>query len=74
MKKKTLTEKHLENFIIRIETPLKKCPFCGGNAKIMDQKYGYYKYYPYCSKCECRLQAFPTELEAREAWNKRINN
>ena len=57
------------------ETILKKCPFCGGEAKV-------HQYYPpfarrvrttvRCTKCKCNSGEWGLKNKAVEAWNRRI--
>ena len=62
------------------------CPFCGGEAEVIEVDYGMYEtgYAVYCSKCCMKLgvtgrigeaykwsAVFGTEAEAIEAWNTR---
>lgn len=57
---------------------LKPCPFCGGEAKTMEQ----HRWWVFCPECMCDLGFegmdesgcyghFDTEAEAVEAWNTR---
>lgn len=67
-------------------TELKPCPFCGGEAEIIEADYGMYKtgYAVYCRKCCLKLgvtgrlgetyewsPVFDTEAEAIAAWSTR---
>ena len=70
-------------------TPLKKCPFCGGDADIWTQngKYGRFVYCA-CSVCDARTRTFglgktdsdedfetsTAVIRAYEAWNRRCSN
>ncbi|WP_210786703.1 Lar family restriction alleviation protein [Providencia rettgeri] len=48
---------------------LKKCPFCGGEAKLV----GYFLMEAKCRKCRASLP--PKEMEeAIYAWNRRANS
>lgn len=47
---------------------LKKCPFCGGEARIM----GYFMKWVYCTECLSQTGVIDTEEEAIEAWNRRV--
>lgn len=67
---------------------LKPCPFCGGEAEIIEADYGMYMtgYAVYCRKCCLKLgvtgrlgetyewsPVFDTEAEAIAAWNSRAD-
>lgn len=48
---------------------LKPCPFCGGRARIADNRP---HYYTICTECGCKGPLFqPTKDEAAEVWNRR---
>lgn len=50
---------------------LKKCPFCGGEAKLWSQNE--YIYYVSCEECECCTPAFFNNMRAAiDLWNKRV--
>jgi Lar family restriction alleviation protein len=49
---------------------LKKCPFCGGEAKIV----GYSLFWIVCKECFAETDAFDTKIEAIKAWNRRVND
>lgn len=56
---------------------LKPCPFCGGEAMIVEHTF--YELNPtygiYCKNCEAKTRQFyKTEEDAAEAWNRRANN
>lgn len=52
---------------------LKKCPFCGGEAKLGIIEYRYENTVE-CSQCNCLLDNIYTSKEqAIQAWNKRTN-
>lgn len=67
---------------------LKPCPFCGGNATIVENEeprlYRPSRNHPYCVYCgNCELLfgfdedyggTFDTKKEAAEAWNRRADN
>ena len=46
---------------------LKKCPFCGGEAKLVGDKY----HWVFCEGCQGGSHAFETVEEAIKAWNTR---
>ena len=49
---------------------LKPCPFCGGEARVM--QYGEQEYLPTCNDCHCILDyCFLCEEDAVETWNRR---
>lgn len=47
---------------------LKKCPFCGGEAKIV----GYSLFWIVCEECLAETAGFATKEEAIKAWNRRV--
>lgn len=47
---------------------LKKCPFCGGDAKLIGNK----NHWVFCKGCLGESQTFETVEEAIKAWNNRI--
>lgn len=55
---------------------LKPCPFCGGEADVIDEGKGTEpeRYWAYCGNVNCFVEgtsAYATEREAIEAWNTR---
>ena len=59
------------------EDSLRPCPFCGGYATMKSTKYGFghkSHYYVVCSECWSMGYLYSTEQNARNAWNKRVNN
>lgn len=52
-------------------TELKKCPFCGGEAKIMGVGRDDICKFVYCGECLAETGAYDTTEEAIEAWNRR---
>ena len=57
-----------------METNLKPCPFCGGEARIKARYYraiDYYSYSGVCAECNASMDPKDTEAEAIEAWNTR---
>ena len=46
---------------------LKRCPFCGGEAKLVGDKY----HWVLCDGCQGGSHAFETVEEAINAWNTR---
>lgn len=50
---------------------LKKCPFCYGDAHIVDYDTSL-GYWVECDNCEATSQLCQTEEAAVEAWNKRV--
>ena len=56
---------------------LKPCPFCGGEAELVEHEVVGYQtdFYVECVTCDCIMcmggLCYPTENEAIEAWNKR---
>ena len=55
-------------------TELRKCPFCGGEATIYEDRHEniIYGYNVACDNC-CATIFADTEEEAIEAWNKRVS-
>ena len=61
---------------------IKKCPFCGGEAKIEEfyEFDGYQgesaSYLVYCSGCDCILTTHKnsTKKEIIELWNRRVDD
>lgn len=52
---------------------LSKCPFCGGEAKIIDFSSSYITHvWIECPKCLSRTVAFCNKEEAITAWNRRV--
>ena len=52
---------------------LKNCPFCGGEAKVMDMGY---PHWVYCTKCGAKVQGGKYGKNgvnaSIEVWNKRV--
>lgn len=51
---------------------LKKCPFCGGKAKIYKSFDYVSKYRVECTKCEMCSPIYNKSEEAIEVWNRRV--
>lgn len=53
---------------------LKKCPFCGGKARVTgSESLGTVNYYyVYCMECNARTDDCAGRQSAIEAWNKRV--
>lgn len=45
---------------------LKPCPFCGGEAKVMD----YWPFGVYCTRCAAKVPGFDGK-DSIDAWNRR---
>ena len=59
------------------DTRLKPCPFCGGEGKVHEHPFMSIpnSYGVKCAVCKCQTsQFFNSELEAIEAWNRRVNH
>lgn len=51
---------------------LKPCPFCGGEAKVMDRGF---PHWVYCTKCYAKVHGGTRdEKDSIEAWNRRTND
>ena len=61
---------------------LKNCPFCGGDAEIM-QEFDFTEWVVFCLCCGCSLESagikkdgtgkkFKSKKKARKGWNKRV--
>lgn len=56
-------------------TELKPCPFCGGEAEVMETwAYGCAEKHIQCKKCAIRTQSVPFRQKgvATRAWNRRV--
>ena len=54
---------------------LKPCPFCGGKARPFSYCDGIKFYGVQCTKClKANVDRCFTEKEARNAWNRRVND
>lgn len=60
------------------ETKLKPCPFCGGEAKVIrieNYHTNSYSFFATCLVCGAEMPRISrTTQQAREAWNRRIEN
>lgn len=53
-------------------TKLKRCPFCGGEAKLYEPIEGFHMWVVACNKCACGTNYDnDTKEEAIKAWNTR---
>lgn len=52
-----------------MQSELKACPFCGGEASTSHE--GWHWYEVHCRKCECAGSPKQSEAEAIAAWNTR---
>ena len=50
---------------------LKPCPFCGGKAKLSEDK-DYQIYSVNCTECDAGTNSYGIKRDATDAWNKRI--
>ena len=52
---------------------LKKCPFCGGKAEMMNGAalFAPDDYWVRCKDCEAETDVYGTTVEAADAWNMR---
>ena len=70
-------EQHIDELVEKclvkrglIEEPLKPCPFCGNEAKLISGDNGEYRVW--CDICEAEATWFLNEGTAIEAWNRRV--
>ena len=57
------------------EIKLKPCPFCGGDAELIQDRYrGLNTFYVRCWGCSARTDLEYAEEFAAELWNGRIND
>jgi len=54
-----------------IKSELKSCPFCGGEAVMLE--IGFY-WWVRCRSCEAESKLSNTEGEAITAWNRRVGD
>ncbi len=58
-----------------VDVELKPCPFCGGEAKMLDLRKAHLGvfYFVECRerKCQVKTRYLCTEEEAAEVWNRR---
>lgn len=52
---------------------LKPCPFCGGEAKLYYTEF-YEEFAVQCTWCKADRYGYPTEQEAINAWNTRVES
>lgn len=52
-------------------TELKPCPFCGGEAKVIESKG---LYWVACMKCCASADVIDDRDKAIEAWNRRVSD
>lgn len=58
---------------LECKVELLPCPFCGGEATIVDIADPEYKYYQIrCSECACKTEAKLGLDNAISAWNRRV--
>ncbi len=56
-----------------MKTELKPCPFCGGEAKIVNDE-EFEVFFAICKHCNASTRLFDDEVVAIEAWNRRVDN
>ena len=54
------------------EVKLKPCPFCGGEARLQDESFGY-PHWVYCKECGAKVhgRVVGDEKASIDAWNRR---
>lgn len=57
-----------------METKLLPCPFCGGEAQIIESRFGEKGAFVGCIRCLATAKRYSTKAEAIEAWNRRAND
>lgn len=58
---------------LEYDVVLRVCPFCGGEATVVDIADPEYKYYHIrCSECACKTEAKLGLDNAISAWNRRV--
>lgn len=56
-------------------TELKPCPFCGGEAKLIEEwDKGQTFYRPWCNECGVRMPRIRDVNKAVKFWNRRVND
>lgn len=57
----------------KINSYLRKCPFCGGKAEIIDYQYDNgIAYAIQCTECESETDEYDNRVEAILKWNQRV--
>lgn len=65
-------EKRKKVFAYFARNYIKPCPFCGYEARVIEQEEsGYKNFYVLCNHCGCRTMNFASEFEAINIWNVR---
>ena len=63
-----------------MQNELRECPFCGGEAEIIpfDRKalgvWKFHFFYVQCRLCSNGTHVFTYEIDAIEAWNRRVSD
>lgn len=68
--KQRSTPKAIVPPILRKKREIKPCPFCGGEAEVIESDHSG-TFFCWCDSCETRGNYYDTGAEAIEAWNKR---
>lgn len=55
------------------ELKLKKCPFCGGPAEMVDNSFFPNSYFVVCWRCGARTNYEHRKEIAAELWNRRVD-
>jgi Lar family restriction alleviation protein len=73
IKNKESPEEEFAWLELECEVQLKPCPFCNGEARIIDQETSLTTYhYVECKKCFGKTASTPKRDKAIDAWNRRV--
>jgi Lar family restriction alleviation protein len=59
-----------------MQNELKPCPFCGGEAFLLQHtsSYGNLYFYVICGKCAIKTDFYKTKKAPINKWNRRVDN